>query len=162
MKKYIVVFALLTGLAFSACARQKKTIRKKDKGVSSITMIRGACFGRCPMYTLKIDNSGQAEYEGRHFVDFLGTYRKKYRPEEVAAIFERANEYRIDTCKGNYYVSIADLPGLDYIITANGKRKDLRHAGFGPRFLSNLGNKIDGIVVVDSSWTKIKDLPSAP
>lgn len=168
MKKYIAVITMLIGLAFTACAHQKKAGSKKPKAgsgkapkITALTIVRGACFGRCPMYTLSINSNGQALYEGRSFTEYTGTYQKKFTPAEVAPLFAQAAELRIDTCKGNYEVMIPDLPGLDVKMTVNGREKELRNAGFGPRFLHNLGEDIDKAIKVDGSWKKIKDLPKA-
>lgn len=160
MKKYLAVIILMVGIAFTACAHSKKSMRKKKaagKEISVITMSRGACFGRCPVYTLSIIANGLATYEGRNSTEFKGTYQKQLGATAVAEIFKRAGDYRVDTLKGDYVVSISDLPGLDFIFTINGKEKKVHNAGFGPRYLSNFARFIDETVAVDSSWKKTKE-----
>ena len=158
MKKYIVVIALMLGMTINADARHKKVKIKKSKGITAVTLSRGACFGRCPIYTLSIKNNGTAVFEGRNATDFLGTYQKQFTPSEVEEIFKRSSDYHVDTLQSNYVVRISDLPGLDLTFTINGKEKNVHNANFGPRFLVNLAEFIDQTVRVDSTWRKVKDL----
>jgi len=162
MKKHFITFTLLIAMALTACAQQKKTGSRKSKAVqtaiSSISMSRGACFGRCPSYTLTIEENGKAAYQGRTFAPFQGFYEKQFSRNEVAGLFREFSKYRVDTCKNEYTVIIADMPGLDYNLVINGKEKTVHNANFGPEFLSDLSRLVDKTVKIDSSWKKIADL----
>lgn len=166
MKKYIAIVACLMGLVFTACAHQKKTVSKGRKGrapaVSAIHLSRGACFGRCPVYTLILHRNGLAVYRGKINTEFVGVYQKQYKPQEVAELFSRVDAYRVDTLQGNYTVSIADLPGIDFEFELDTKRdKKVRNASFGPRYLTSFARAMDEAVHPDASWKKISDAPPA-
>lgn len=161
MKKHFITFTLLIAIAITACAQQKKTGSRKTKGsktaITAISMSRGACFGRCPSYTITVEENGTAAYHGRTFAPFQGSFEKKFNPAEVAGLFREFNKYRLDTCKDEYTVVIADMPGFDLNLTINGKEKNLHNANFGPAFLSELGRLVDETVKMDSSWKKTAD-----
>lgn len=161
MKKHFITFTLLIAITITACAQQKGTNNRKAKrsktAISAISMSRGACFGRCPSYTITIEENGTAGYQGRTFAPFQGFYEKKFTAPEVAGLFREFNKYRLDTCKDEYTVVIADMPGFDLSLTINGKEKKLHNANFGPAFLSELGRLVDKTVKIDSSWKKTAD-----
>lgn len=166
MKKSLATILLLTVLIFTACAHQRKTaIRKKGKpvkaagtaGISSISMGRGACFGRCPTYTLIVNSDGRAQYKGRMFTERIGVYEKTFPAQKAAALMQTFVQYRVDTCAANYEQPVADLPGIFYKITRNGKVQEIGNAHFGPRFLKDLARQMDEQFPIDASWKKISD-----
>lgn len=161
MKKYIVTFTLLIAIALTACAYPKKIRTKKTKPsgitVTSIQMTRGACFGRCPSYTVSIESNGNAAYQGRTFAPYEGEYVKTFSPQQVAALFAEFSKYRLDTCQENYKVMLPDLPGMDFTLIINGKEKTIRNASFGPDFFRVLAIKVDATVKIDDTWRKISN-----
>ena len=66
-------------------------------------------------------------------------------------------DYRADTCSDLYESRIADLPGLFYTLTINGKQKQIHNANFGPEYLTTLSDEFDKHFRIDGSWTKISD-----
>ena len=76
MKKItlLILSMLLIGSVF---ARHHK--RKKDKQPNSITSVsihRTACYGRCPDYLVQISNDGTAIYTGKRFTADTGIFKK--------------------------------------------------------------------------------------
>jgi hypothetical protein len=167
MKKYITTFLLLLTLIVTACAHQRKAMKRTKKpvknsaaGITSVTMARGACFGRCPVYTLTIHSDGMVQYKGEAFTDYIGVYEKKLAPQQATAMLARFRELRVDTCSSQYEQLIADLPGLSYKITMGGKVKEINNAGFGPPFLKALAREMDEMAPIDKTWKKISsDVP---
>ena len=163
MRKYIVSVLLLVCIAVTACAHTKKTTRKKapksTKGVqiTAVTMTRGACYGRCPIYTVKITADGMVEYDGKRFTKQDGLYRKQFSPARTAELFRQFETYGVDTCQAIYDLTISDLPGLSYIFIVNGKEQRIGNAHFGPEFLKVLAQSVDELATVDKSWKKIRD-----
>jgi len=167
MKKYITTALLLTTLIFTACAQHRKTVKKHSKpgkvsalNISSVAMSRGACFGRCPIYTVTINSNGLVQYKGKGFTEHMGVYEKKFTPQQVATVLQDFKDNRVDTCAANYEQLIADVPGIYYKIIINGKEKNIGNAHFGPAFLKQLAQDVDAFGQVDNSWKKISsDVP---
>lgn len=161
MKKYIVTFTLLIAIVFTACAHQKKARAKRSKPsritVTSIQMTRGACFGRCPSYTVSIESNGNAAYQGRTFAPYEGEYVKTFPAQQVAALFAEFSKYRLDTCQENYKVMLPDLPGMDFTLIIDGKEKTIRNASFGPDFFRALAIKLDSTVKINDTWRKVSN-----
>ncbi|MEM9836455.1 MAG: DUF6438 domain-containing protein [Bacteroidota bacterium] len=52
------------------------------------TYAQGPCFGRCPVYSLKLYDNGLVIYEGQRFTDMPGTWSKVISRSETAAIID--------------------------------------------------------------------------
>jgi hypothetical protein len=85
-----------------------------------ITIERGGCVGKCPVYSATIFSDGTVGYGGQHFVKIEGkrTHKiAKERIEKLITAFEKAgyfnlkNEYRVD----ENGISVTDMPTTDII-----------------------------------------------
>ncbi len=167
MKKYLTTALLLTVIVFAACAQHRtitrvstKKVKAKNLSITEVTMSRGACFGRCPIYSVTIKSNGMVQYKGRNFTDHIGVYERKLTPQQTGQVLQAFKEYRVDTCASTYELRIADVPGIFYKITINGKVKQIGNAHFGPGYLKDLAKDIDALAQVDDSWTKVSsDVP---
>jgi hypothetical protein len=166
MKKPLLIALLLLSTVFIACAHGRKTKKTRTKatatktasvnGLSSVMMRRGACFGKCPEYTLTINSSGLVEYNGIRNATPLGLYQKNVGAAKAQGLLKEFMDNRVDTCQGLYTARIADMPGLSYTLMINGREKTIINAHFGPRFLVDLSEEIDAIGKVDNTWKKIR------
>ena len=166
MAKYLVLLTVvITGFAVAGNAHSRKA-RKKHKtpvaattpAITSVSITHTACFGRCPNYTVTIDDKGMVTYEGKRFTTFTGTYRNNAGASVTLPILKQFEQYRADTCH-SYETRIPDVPCINYNLTVNGKVQTVYNANFGPSFLRILADDIGQISAVDSSWTKIADGP---
>jgi hypothetical protein len=46
------------------------------------------CFGTCPVYRVRVTNTGEVEYEGKKFVHKVGRVTASLYPVDVAPLFE--------------------------------------------------------------------------
>jgi hypothetical protein len=167
MRKPLLILLLASITVIAACAQSRKAGSKKTtvasktpaalKGLSSVTLRRSACFGRCPEYIATIHSDGLAEYAGSRYATPLGVYKKNIGAAEAQKLLKSFMAHRADTCSELYESRIADLPGLHYILTINGKKKIINNANFGPPYLLELGEEMDALFHVDNTWTKISD-----
>lgn len=170
MKTQLLVAALLFGTLFVACAQTKKTTSAKKqaktsanksnlRGFSEVTMRRGACFGRCPEYTITVRKDGTLEYNGTRNTMPLGTFQKNIGIEKAQALLQQFADFHADTCRAYYIARVADVPTLSFRITVNGKEQSIGNAGFGPQYLGELAAEIDAMGKVDDGWKKIGEAP---
>lgn len=174
MKK-ILGASLIIAIGLSACAQQKKatttqktkvtTVAKDVKPTSAsqaskvgkisfISLYRSSCYGKCPVYTVEVSQNGNVKYISRMFTKYEGTFEKNVGADKVAGLFKKFEEYRVDTCQNNYKVMIADVPGVHYKMTINGKQMEIKNAHFGPQFLTALADEVDKLAEVDDTWKK--------
>lgn len=153
---------------FSACAQSKKTAQSDEstpkgsstksaglRGLTSVSMRRGACFGKCPEYTITIHSNGLAQYSSFRNAEPMGDFEKNIGTKTAQDFLRKFMDFRADTCKELYEAKIADLPGLNYSLMINGREKKIYNANFGPTYLMDLSQEMDELGKVDSSWKKM-------
>ena len=69
----------------------KKTIASYPDSLV-VLLKRTPCYGKCPIYILKIYASGYATYEGKNFVEMEGNYAGKMGKESIAALLKKVDE----------------------------------------------------------------------
>jgi hypothetical protein len=83
---------------------------------------KGACFGRCPVYKIRVYDGGFATYEGINFTKLLGKYTAQFSAEELLEIFKEAEEIGYFEMESKYDDPfISDLPSTKSQIKMNGK-----------------------------------------
>ena len=156
MKKItlVILAILISGAAFAKHKHKKK--KQKTGNIISVTMRRTACYGRCPDYTIEINNDGSAIYTGRRFVTDSGTFIKNIGVAKAMEVIDQFNAYKVDTCKNVYYNRISDLPGLIITVKYTDSTKTIRNAHFGPNYLQQLATAMDEAgKKTDDTWKKV-------
>lgn len=118
MNKLILMIALFVSL-FS-CKSTKDTSRDSSNSVR-FALDRGPCFGKCPVYSLKIYSDGMATYEGRPFAKKLGKYEKRLDKNEVKKLNNAFKDANFFDFQDVYVSEIVDLPMVK-IYHDNGKK----------------------------------------
>ena len=80
-----------------------------------ISFSKTPCFGRCPVYKVKVYESGFATYEGLNFAEKLGLYSYRFSNEEIEAI--RNVSYPEDSSKfhvRNYFLFMFNNMGMNF------------------------------------------------
>ena len=72
MKK--LSYILLTTVLLISCITIDNELVKKEKTTILFELIKGGCYGTCPVYSISIDKNRQIKYEGKRFVDTIGTF----------------------------------------------------------------------------------------
>lgn len=126
--------------------------------VPVITLERGACFGTCPVYVLKIYEDGKVEYDGKEFVKVTGKANGQITKDALQALireFEKIDYMNLDdryeigtkNCPEGWTDDSSAITSLNW----QGKEKKIRHY-HGCRGaavldqLTALENKIDEVV----------------
>lgn len=131
-----------------------KDITKGDSLFASIR--RGACFGQCPVYTMKIYNGGTVVLEGKNFIDKIGTYTKHITKEQMYTFVQKAKEINYMQMDDNYdNKNITDLPATETSIVIDGKRKKVRKRFGFPKELVQFEKLFDELLKTDD-WKKVE------
>lgn len=102
-----------------------KNITKDDSLFAYIK--RGACYGKCPTYEIKIYNSGFAELKGTRAIDLIGEYTTTISKDKMLALLDKAKSIGYQNMDEVYDdPMITDLPETKTSIVINGKRKSVR------------------------------------
>jgi hypothetical protein len=153
MMRILVLFTLMLSLTLLTCARTSSSD-------PVITLERTACFGTCPVYSLKIYEDGRVVYEGKEFVKKKGVAEKRIEKkalEELVAEFMKLNYLELKK-KPDCTTSWTDFPSAITSLNWKGRSNVVEHyhGCEGPALLkelSKLEDKIDETVNTDQ-WIK--------
>ncbi len=114
---------------------------------------RGACFGTCPIFNLKIYQSGYAVYEGRNHVQMIGTYHSTMNATTLLKLAQVVDEIKYFSLKDVYdFEGIQDIPAVYSTVVRDGVKKTIKNRYQGPPELNALYDALDE-AVANSKWT---------
>lgn len=150
-----VLILLMPGLLFVQCRKQPSSSAGRFKD-SRITMEKGACYGTCPVYSITISGTGKAEYEGRQFVDRVGTYEKQLNPREISQLFNAFECANFFDFQSEYTADISDLPTTWVTFEHRGFKRKVKDYYQAPEELKKLEKMIEDIAMSSEGWSKTK------
>jgi hypothetical protein len=112
-----------------------------------IEMEKTPCYGYCPVYTLKIDQTGKGIFEGVENTNFVGLFTFRLRKEEIAGLrsaFEQAGFFEL---KDRYYKNVTDLPTIYLSYKFEGREKKIMDYYGAPQELKDLEERIEALVL---------------
>jgi len=122
-----------------------KNVSKDDSLFAYIR--RGACFGKCPTYELRIYNSGYTELNGIRFVDLIGEYTTTISKEKMRAFVEKAKSIGYMEMEDVYdNEMVTDLPEMQTSIVINGIRKAVRRRYNFPQEIVSFEKLFDALL----------------
>lgn len=106
---------------------------------------RTPCYGQCPMYKFKIYNSGYALYEGKRFVEILGTYETRFSTAVLEEIKTKVKEVNYFGFKDQYPKTASDFPSVKTAIIMDGQRKEIMDGTGAPSALKEFEKYLDSV-----------------
>lgn len=150
MNMKIFYLALIT-LLLSSCS----LFKSKTETIESVSMSRSGCYGKCPIYTVKVFKDGSVTYEGKMFVDHIGSYSltKKVNFQELENLVEQTDFFKLED---RYMLEIADIPSCGVTVTTNEKVKSVLENGEGPLGVKKIQGFLDTFLknTTEDDWLK--------
>lgn len=148
--KHVTIFLLLIAL-FSSCKTIKPNTQHPEKnGPIIISLERTPCFGRCPVYSIKIHESGLVIYNAEKNTDTTGCFYKVLTKEELQTLKNKfiANGFMDMADKyPEEGKAPVDLPSCVLVFNNNGTTKTVRDKRWDtPAPLAELQTTIEQIV----------------
>jgi len=110
------------------------------------------CFGRCPVYKVKVYRSGFATYEGLNFTEKLGMYSANFSEDEIARIFKSAAEIGYFSLEDKYdNPMISDLPSTTSTLNTEDEKKRITARVNVPEKLKNFHKNLAG-TLQEKDW----------
>ena len=124
-----------------------------SEAISEIGLGRGMCYGPCPTYAVRLRRTGNARFDGEHFVNLLGRHRARIPATDFAVLALAVAHLRFESLSSHYAVSYTDAQSTTTWIV----RGDHRHAvedygGAGPDRLHVIEALIDA-AAAELTWT---------
>ena len=130
-------------------------VLQDDSLFASIT--KGYCYGTCPVYKLKIYNSGHVSLEGIKNIDQIGFFSARINQEKMDTFSDMAKQINYMNLSDEYdnrYVS--DLPETNTSIVIDGKRKTVRKRYDYPRSILAF-EKLFIKLLEELAWEKVQE-----
>jgi hypothetical protein len=108
-----------------------------------VALERTACFGACPVYSVRIDAKGNVTYDGTRFVRVVGRQTERIAVSRVVALVERVDRIRFFELEDKYRQLITDLPTTFVTVTRGGRTKRIEDYFGAPESLKKLERAID-------------------
>ena len=105
MKKLSCI--LLITILFVSCKTIDNELIKKEQTTVLFELIKGGCYGTCPIYNISVDENRQIKYEGKRFVDAIGTYNWIMNEKDFKKITSDKNirNYSVKNEGSNFNIS---------------------------------------------------------
>ena len=133
----------------------EKPVTPEDSLVVSFS--KTPCFGRCPVYKVKIYSSGFATYEGLNFAEKLGLYSYKFSEEEIENIYRSAEEIDFFSLEAEYNnPPVSDLPSTKTRINWNGKDHHVTAVINAPEKLKIFQENLS-VTLLEKNWVTYSD-----
>jgi hypothetical protein len=143
MKRLLLVLILILTSALVTMAQTPSSADQNQ--ITEVTLERTPCFGYCPFYKVTLKSDGTIIYEGKKFVQMMGTYKGEvYNFERLAQLISSVNYFNLND---NYRAGVSDLPSAITSVVQNGKRKTIvDYGGAGPIELWGVEMAVDGML----------------
>ncbi len=148
----------MTLLLLFSCNTQKVVTDPKalSEDEAIISMSKGACFGSCPVYTIKIYDKGYCTFEGKNNVDRMGKYGKQLSKDIYKDILAQFEESGFHTLEDYYESNIPDLPSVSMAYQKDGVLKEIVGKRERPEILHKLQFSLERIAMIKEGWTLIE------
>ena len=110
--------------------------KTKEKPV--ITMVRGGCFGTCPVFELRFYKSGKIEFDGKLYVAKIGLARKKVSKATIKKLITAFNDAHFGDLNDEYTSPATDGPTITVSFYDGKKVKKVKDYIEGPENLKRL------------------------
>lgn len=143
-------FFVLSVVFIISCKSNQVAVAEDFK----VVMDKGACFGSCPVYTLEIDNLGNALYDGRRFTDKPGLHKHKLTTPQFQSILDQFDKMNFFSYPEKFRSDIADLPTVSITHTNKGLTKTVSGKDNRPDELLALQRLLESFTKQDG-WVSI-------
>jgi len=110
------------------------------------------CFGRCPVFKIKVYKSGFATYEGLNFAEKMGLYSYRFSDADLEKIYSMANEIDYFELESEYNdPRISDLPATISEISLNDKTHRVNARKGIPQSLKDFHENL-GVMLNERDW----------
>jgi hypothetical protein len=104
-------------------------MREDEASIASVTLRRGPCFGRCPVYEVSLASDGTATWNGERFVDRIGLCRGQVDLNDYDKLTRFVNRAGFFGWEPEYVANVSDLPNYFLTVVTEEQTKTVRQYG---------------------------------
>ncbi len=123
-----------------------------------VSLRKTACYGKCPVYELKIYSNGKATYTGKANVERLGNYEALFTAEKMLQLEARAAAINYFDLSENYpssKIGIPDLPNTISYLKIGEREKQIFNNHDAPAALLEFEQFVESLVET-LAWKQVE------
>lgn len=140
MKKYILGLAFFSLLL--SCSTTKM-VTDPSKASPIISYGKGPCFGKCPIYTVTVYNTGLIKFNGVRFTDKEGKFEKQLEKKEYSSLIKLFEDNRFWRFDDSYSMDLVDASTTTISYSSDGKTKTVKGKSGFPDKLKEIMQRMD-------------------
>jgi hypothetical protein len=151
MKFCYYILAIVISLQLTGCKNTRIDAQNPDNnGKMLLSMDRTGCYGKCPIYQIRIYENGFLYYNAVKFVDTTGKFFAVLTKKQLSELITAADEAHLFEMKDEYPDNKrppADLPSHIVAYHRKGQDKKIIDRGIdSPKPLVLLESRLDGLL----------------
>lgn len=172
--RYLITFIGLVLASFSSSCDTKKEVAATPETAEPDTVVvvmepappedslvvyfeKTPCFGQCPVFKVRVFESGFAIYEGLNFAELMGKYSYRFSEKTLKEIYEMAEAIDYFNLESNYDdPRVTDLPSTISEINLNGKSHRVKARMGTPEKLKGFHENL-GVMLREKDWKPYTD-----
>jgi hypothetical protein len=104
-------------------------MQETEASIASVTLQRGPCFGRCPVYEVTLAADGAATWNGERFVDRIGSYRGQVDLNDYDKLTRFICRAGFFGWEPEYVADVSDLPNYFLTVVTDEQTTTVRQYG---------------------------------
>ena len=139
--KYCLLFISFMFFALSCEPPASSSENYQYELANFIELKKDPCFGTCPVYSIRINGTGEAVYNGKRNVSKEGTWYRMLSPSEANKLFMAFEASNFWNFKDEYTAPVTDLPTTWVTFVLGEKSKTIKISLIDVMKTSDLLNK---------------------
>ncbi len=103
------------------CSTAKRRALTAPPPDASVTLVRGACEGNCPVYEVTVRADGEVSFVGRGHVASMGTKLSRISPPRARELFDALERLSFSKLNAEYKSGISDAATATVSVTTGGR-----------------------------------------
>jgi hypothetical protein len=157
--KNLLVIGLISIFVFGACSTVKME-SDPQKASPVIVYSKGPCFGKCPIFTMTIYNTGLVKYYGRRYTTKNGKHEKMLDKKSYTDLVNSFRKNRFWRFDDTYGMDLVDAPTTTISFSDKDKVKTIKGKSQFPDKLIELMVKLDTIANSNEGWIMTEKPPT--
>ncbi len=120
-KMFFFIVALSAVLTLSSCSTVDECVKGVTVQNTSVSLEKGMCFGKCPVYAGTILGDGQIMYDGRRFTDREGIYVGALSKSKLCELTTLLRQADLATLPSEKLDNVPDAPISELRVVFLGK-----------------------------------------
>lgn len=149
-----VVLIILSALVLFSCKSSKKINTAVPQVIYKLET--GACYGKCPIYLLEIDENGLAYLDAKKFNKIDGKLKRQLSAAEMEQLEKSFKKANLFSLLDVYPTNVADLPSIKISQLKDGKTKTVKASEKMPQGYEDLLKVLRNVVEKDG-WILLEE-----